>query len=275
MSNDATALGLPVPRLSEGLFGSLTLHTDEDLYKACGVRIAFTTRHGGVSQDPFASLNLGDHVGDELGLVEENRQLLCDSLGVGDAYLVNPKQVHGDVLVALDDVACLGQDRELSRQGCDGLLVSLPRVAALLCYADCVPVILVAPTGQFAVVHAGWRGVVNGIAVSALKQLAEHCPAEEVNIYLGPYIHGECFETGEDVHQQFFELFGSGCVYDGTHIDLGAALRISLQAAGANPERIVEVGGCTMCHPEKWFSYRASGGTCGRHGAFAVREEGE
>ena len=275
MKDVSTALRLPAPRLSEGLFSSLTCYTDEALWQATGVRVAFTTRTGGVSEVPYQGLNLGDHVGDDPAAVAENRKLLMASLGFSACTIANPKQVHGDVLVSLDDEDALQQDIALSRQGADGLVVSLPNVAALLCYADCVPVIIVAPDGRFAVVHAGWRGVVNGIAVAALRQLSDPFDPDQCNIYLGPYIHGECFETGDDVHQRFFDLFGAECVYDDTHIDLGAALRVSLVAAGADPARIVEVGGCTMCHPERWFTYRGEGGVCGRHGAVAIRKEGD
>lgn len=275
MSNAVTALGLPAPRLSEGLFGSLACLTDEELFRSTGVRIAFTTRKGGVSEAPYQGLNLGDHVGDDPAAVEANRRLVLESLGFPRAVLANPKQVHGDVLVSLDNRASLADDIRRAREGADGLLVSLPQVAALLCYADCVPVILVAPHGRFAVVHAGWRGVVAGIAPAALKELSCGCDPKECNIYLGPYIHGECFETGSDVHGRFSELFGPECVYDDTHIDLGAALRRSLTDAGADPRRIADAGSCTMCHPDLWFTYRGEGGTCGRHAAVAIRKEGD
>ena len=135
--------------------------------------------------------------------------------------------------------------------------------------------ILVAPTKTFAVVHAGWRGAVAGIASKALAAMAaaDHQPlstyAAQCNIYIGPHIGVECFETGVEVQQQFINAFGPACVTDEGHVNLTQAIQTDVCNVGAKPQRIVSAGICTQRNTNEYFSYRASGGVCGRHGACA------
>lgn len=273
---------LPIPHLDARRFGArcIPMLTDEVLYERTGVRIAFTGRAGGVSAYPYEELNLGSHVGDDPVAVRNNRALVLEALGAAHMPLIVPNQVHGEevVCVRYADSALLEKTRSLAQAGADALAVSVADVAALLCFADCVPLIVVSPTGRFAVIHAGWRGVMNGIAPKAVRMLAEADGADAVasaaagyNIYLGPHIHVECFETGEDVRASFVERFGNTVAKNARHIDLLAALTISLQEAGVVCERIADAGICTKCSPDSYFSYRASQGVCGRHAAMAFR----
>lgn len=278
----ATTL-LPIPQLNARRFGArcISVLTDDTLFDQTGVRIAFSGRDGGVSEGAFASLNLGMHVGDDAQVVGENRSLLLEALGGSDMPLVVPSQVHGDTVVTISDTSplALSRAREVAAAGADALIVTEPQVAALLCFADCVPVIIVSPTGRFVVAHAGWRGVMNGVAAKAVRMLADiDAPdvgsdaAHTYNVYVGPHIHVECFETGEEVRTQFIERFGALVSPDDSQVDLLAALSCDLVEAGVLRERIVDAGVCTMCEPDRFFSYRASGGICGRHGAIALRK---
>ncbi len=273
-----TTLVLPLPELTKGRFASLDAYTDEGLFEAMGVRIAFTTRQGGISAGCYGSLNLGHHVNDDLDAVLRNRRIVQESLGCPEAPLIVPNQVHGSELVFVHGAEEAASVQQRASQGADGVLVGTPGVAALLCFADCVPVIVVSPTGRFAVVHAGWRGVDNLISVKAVKALAEadaeelgRAAASRFNAYIGPHIGPECFETGADVHDRFRAKFGEECVFDETHIDLAAALRIQLEGIGVCANRICDLGKCAVCCNDEFFSYRAQGGVCGRHGAFAYR----
>lgn len=276
---------LPLPHLSARRFGARLLPalTDDALFDAVGMRVAFTGRKGGVSAPPFASLNLGGHVGDDARAVERNRSIALKALGGEGLPFVVPNQVHGDVVVEVDDVASDAVEavRAQARAGADAVVAAVPGVAALLCFADCVPVVVVSPTGRFAVVHAGWRGVVNGIAPKAVRLMVERDAAElgafaaaGYSVYVGPHICPRCFETGEDVRARFVERFGEVVCPDGRHVDLSAALRRDLAAAGVSPERIACADACTKCAPERYFSFRAEGGVCGRHGAVAFRKVG-
>lgn len=346
-----TAAGLPLPRLSRGRFvysfvdehgigpenggalsastasdadaacsqckkteqgGSITAFTDEELFHACGVRIAFTERSGGTSVAPYDSLNLKHGLGDNCAPVAFNRAALMSAFNV-DYFrvpLVNPNQVHGtDIIEIMDrrdiaqtawakgESAACGTDSveflrpgveneqplENSRTGSDAVVIGLEDVAALLCFADCLPLVLVAPTGTFSVVHCGWKGTVGHLAAKAARRLSEvsACEPAHFNAYIGAYIHPECFEVDEDVAFRFAAEFSpSVAIADAAsgrwHVDLGASVVQDLMKCGLTPERIVDVGKCTVCDTDHFFSYRASGGTCGRHGAFAVRlNEGE
>lgn len=281
-----TTLVLPDPELTKGRFASISAYSDEALYAATGVRIAFTTREGGVSEGPYASLNLGSHVKDDIASVRENRHRVLQAFSNEGTSLFVPNQVHGDTVLELGDPENI--DASLSsaeaqalalqaQDGADGLVVHARDAAALLCYADCVPVVIVSPTGRFAVVHAGWRGIDNLIAVKAVRAIARADEAvlgaeaaSAYNVYIGPHIGPECFETGPDVHARFVSQFGEACAFDGTHIDLAEGLRIQLEQAGVNRSRICDLAKCTVCENDEFFSYRGQGGTCGRHGAFAV-----
>ena len=260
---------------------TLTILTDPALFDAVGVRIAFTGRAGGVSAPPFDSLNVGHHVGDDLTWVQTNRRLVQTALGAEDTRLLVPNQVHGTDLVTITPGADITAVQTSAAEGCDGVVVTAPGVMPLLCFADCAPVIIVAPTKTFAVVHAGWRGAVAHIVSKALAAMAAAdgeplgTYAPQCNIYIGPHIGVECFETGAEVQQQFVNAFGAACVTEEGHVNLTQAIIADACGVGAVPDRILDAGLCTQCHPHEYFSYRASGGRCGRHGACAFYLEDE
>ena len=272
---------LPAPKLAEASFckdgHTVALLTDEALYDACGLRVAFTTRAGGVSKAPYASLNLGDHVGDDACAVTRNRELLMDALGVPAgcmSHLVAPKQVHGDVVVEVDgDVSCA---QAAARAGADGILCAQAGVPVLLCFADCVPVIVAAPGGAFAVLHAGWRGALAGIAGKGASMLAKAtgCSAANCSAYIGPHIGACCYETSQEILDRFIARYGSACDAGARHLDLTAAVSASLKEAGVDKSRICDSMSCTSCNSERFFSYRAHDKVTGRHGAFAFKETG-
>ncbi len=265
----AAAMTRSVARIERGgvrLVGSL----------AGPVRFGFTERTGGVSQAPYASLNLGTHVGDDARAVAENRRRALDALDAGayaDALLV-PNQVHGDHVAIVDraDDASLEQVRVEIAAGADAIVCVVPRVPVLLCYADCAPVILICP-GGFAVVHSGWKGTYAGIAGTAARALADAagCAPAEVSAYLGPHIRGDEYEVSRELIERFIERFGPAVASAGPRLlDLSVAIRASLVAAGVGEDAIVDTGCSTMSELDRFFSYRAEGGVCGRHGALAV-----
>ena len=120
-----TALILPRPTLDEGCFASVPVFTDEALFEACGVRIAFTMRAGGVSEGPYASLNLGSHVQDDLDKVLQNRALLfsalAPSVAESEEALIVPKQVHGDMVLAVEAVSEVTSVQSQAAEGADGI----------------------------------------------------------------------------------------------------------------------------------------------------------
>lgn len=279
------AAALPSPVLNALPLGahSLSALTDEALFAACGVRVAFTGREGGVSAGPYASLNTGDHVEDDPACVARNRTLVKEALGCADAPLVVPSQVHGTDVVRVDGAGDVPQAMEAAAAGADAVVVRAPGVGALLNFADCLSLVVVAPDGAFAVAHAGWRGALAGIAGAAVRVLATGSAADAAggagsdpagfNAYIGPHIRSECFETSAEIAAQFADAYGADVLADARHVSLARAVAADLGRAGLVPERIADAGICTMCHPDRYFSYRAAGGTCGRHAAVAIRKE--
>lgn len=269
---------LPLPRLENMNLGAIPVLTDNALARLTGVRIAFTGRAGGVSEGCYGSLNLGGHVGDDPAAVAENVARAARALSVGPDAVVTANQVHGTRIVSVRKAGAAAREaaRADAAEGADGFLVTVPDTLALLCFADCTPIIAVAPDGSFAVAHGGWRGCVGHIASTAVADLAATASADasEVNVYIGPHIGPCCFEVGDDVAARFRDAFGPVCMGpDGRHVSMAAAIRADLAAIGIDGARVAEAGMCTQCHSEQYFSYRASGGRCGRHGALAYRLE--
>lgn len=278
-----------MPDLTKHEESGIIFFTDDDLLRNTGVRIAFTGRLGGTSSGALSSLNLADHVGDEPQAVSNNRKKVLSVLGApSDILLANPNQVHGTDLWHIDksSEALMRATEDLSQAlsskvEADGVLVNEAGIAALLCYADCVPVILVREDGAFSIVHAGWRGAVGGIVEKAVDEL--RCLpspsyiegdasdlASTIYAYIGPCIHRECFEVSEDVAGRFIDAYGKGIEKDG-HVDLPFAIKEALTRAGVQSKNIADVDACTSCNDEIFYSYRASGGNTGRHGAIAFK----
>lgn len=280
---NSMAAGLPLPRLSRGHFQfahgkRLSAWSDDRLFEQTGVRIAFTSRDGGVSEGAYASLDLGSNVPDDLSNVERNRARLCAAMGADSRLCVTPLQIHGihlvDIVSSDDDVVrVVASAQKEAGEGADGIVVARAGVSALLCYADCMPIVLVSPKGDFAVLHSGWRGTIRHICIEGVRHLmrGSECSADQLNAYIGPYIHHECFEVSEELAQRFSNEFGTSAVPEYRHVDLGVCVRADLTSIGMDATRIADVDRCTACHPDDLFSYRATRGQCGRHGAFAVR----
>ena len=137
-------LRLPLPQLAEIPFcagdSELRVLSDETLFATCGTRIAFTTHAGGVSEGPYAGLNLSYSVGDDAGRVDTNRRLLCAALDAGNCIesLISSFQVHGSDFIEIRQV--VESQRETAGEA-DGIVCMQSEIPVLLCFADCVPVL--------------------------------------------------------------------------------------------------------------------------------------
>ena len=202
-----------------------------------GIAFGFTERTGGVSLPPYASLNLGTHVGDDPQAVAENRRRARAVLGGEDYFdrLLVPNQVHGDNVVVVDsaDASALDSVRARIAEGADAIVCTQARVPVMLCFADCVPVILTCP-GGFAVVHSGWRGTYARIAASAARVLSQAtcAPIEQVHAYIGPHILGEEYEVSSDLMHTFALQFDSIKESASRKLDLACAIEQSLVEVG-------------------------------------------
>lgn len=239
------------------------------------IRFGFTERTGGVSREPYASLNLGTHVGDDPDAVAENRRRVLAALDaerLADCLLV-PNQVHGDevAVVSTGDADELARVRDEIARGADAIVCTARDVPVMLCYADCVPVVLVGE-GGFAVIHSGWKGTYAGIAGKAARILARETgiDASVIDAYIGPHILGDEYEVSCELMERFAERFSGIDASAGRLLDLSCAIRSSLEDAGVLKDRIVDTQLSTMRDNDRFFSYRAEKGTCGRHAAVAV-----
>lgn len=277
------------PSLTRITRGGISFHTDVDLYDECGIRIAFTERTGGVSKPPYESLNLGLHVGDNPDHVQENREAVLRALEVGDvacSRLVSARQVHGT------HTAVIERDTQVSLEplpDTDALITDRANTPLLLCFADCVPVIMVSPRRPRAVsvVHSGWRGTLEEISAVAARKMQTSFGIEpsELLVYIGPYIGPKNFKVSLDIASQFAAKFDtlskvsfadSARVFapndssDGTvSFDLADAIRESLMKLGVLPCNIVSLDVCSVETTKHFYSYRAENGVTGRHGALA------
>jgi YfiH family protein len=219
-----------------------------------GAAVRFSTRAGGVSEGPFASLNLGVQTGDALDSVVENRRLLADSVGLSPAAVAIGHQVHG-IAIERWDAPPAGPftDAASARPEVDGHVTALRDLGLLVQVADCLPVAL-ATQEQIAMVHCGWRGVADGIVAGAVAEF-DTPPAAVV----GPGIGRCCFEVGPEVLAEFADVGGAA---DGRMLDLRMVAEARLRAAGV--ERVEHVDLCTHCREDLFFSHRRDGGVTGR-----------
>jgi purine-nucleoside/S-methyl-5'-thioadenosine phosphorylase / adenosine deaminase len=225
-------------------------------------RVAFSTRLGGVSEDSFESLNLGILTADEPRNVVENRKRLCASVGADPNDATMAWQVHGSRVTEADARGIVTPGTVYER--CDGLWTDQARRALVLLAADCFPVALGRTSGspRLAVLHVGWRGLLEGIADAGVAALQGNGIAAAV----GPGIEACCYEVGEEVSEPFRRRFGDDVV-SGRRLDLGLATERALLEAGcATVERN---GRCTSCEADLFFSHRRDRGRTGRQGVIA------
>lgn len=217
------------------------------------VRATVSTRAGGVSQAPFDSLNLGDHVGDDPAAVAENRRRLVAAHGCQPAWL---SQVHGIEVVEADPSQVMTADANWS---------STPGIACTVLTADCLPALFCDRAGtRVAAAHAGWRGLVGGVLEATLDKLA--VAPEEVLVWLGPAIGPQAFEVGAEVRDAFLAEHAETDVAfvpsrnDGRFMaDIYQLARIRLAARGVTA--VYGGGFCTFSDTERFYSYRRNSRT--------------
>ncbi|WP_025108802.1 peptidoglycan editing factor PgeF [Pseudomonas sp. H1h] len=216
------------------------------------VKACVTTREGGVSEAPFDSLNLGDHVDDRPEAVAENRRRLTDYFSIQPAWL---QQVHG-IAVAHADPGVVAT--------ADASWTDTPGVACAAMTADCLPALFCDRAGtRVAAAHAGWRGLAAGVLEATLDTL--DVPAAEVLVWLGPAIGPKAFEVGPEVREVFVnQLAEAASAFVPSHnagkfmADIYLLARLRLAARGVTA--VYGGGFCTVTDP-RFFSYRRASRT--------------
>jgi hypothetical protein len=243
----------------------------EEWEKNGGPHHGFLGRQGGRSAGTYAGLNVSYEVGDDPAVVKDNFCDLKKAVGLHERSIVTMKQVHGDRVI---DV----KDKQTKNAGeADGIVTNQPGVFLGVMTADCVPLLFsCAERKVAAAVHAGWRGTAAGIAQITLRHLRDRYAIGplEVSVALGPAIGPCCYEIRGDVSIPLVAKWGTlaeRCLdsRDGSeYLDLRRLNRLQLEISGVSAGRIFDVGPCTRCSPNEFFSYRGQRGKTGHQMSF-------
>ncbi len=233
------------------------------LLSSAGFAHGFATRRGGVSRPPFGTLNFRAVEGERPENVAENLRRFAIEVGFDPSLLYLVNQVHGSrVFVAAERGAARADD------DADAVVVGDGNAAGIR-VADCVP-ILVGDliTGRAAAIHAGWRGIEAGVIGAALAALGDSRSLRVAAI--GPCIAACCFEVGMDVAERIVRAAREPDVLvessgGKARVDLRLAVRAQLSLHGLSKGDVDDVGGCTRCDEEWFFSFRRDGVKSGRH----------
>lgn len=236
-----------------------------------GLLHGFLGRRGGKSAGPYAGLNLSFRVGDDSQVVKDN---ICDvkrAVGVHDARIVTMKQMHGDQILEV-------KDRNIKEVGeADAMVTEESGAFLAVLTADCVPILLTVPERKIAaVVHAGWRGTLAGIAPKMVSHLKERYGVRPdfIEAALGPAIGPCCYEIGRDVSLPLIQKWGKiteGCLHgndDKQFLDLKTLNSLLLEEAGVPQTKIINIGPCTSCAAKDFFSFRREKKETGRQISF-------
>jgi YfiH family protein len=244
-----------------------------------GVPHAFSTRHGGISTGPLASLNLGNPLPpapqDLPEVIEINYQRLTEALQFGPRTRVWVKQVHGNEVVlceADEDLPVSFSDmlahHWTGQQSADGLVTQRPDLILTVRTADCVPVLLASSDGRtVAALHAGWRGLVAGVLGRGVRAMAEygHRPAD-LRAAIGPCIGPVAYEVDTTTAGYFSQLNLTPAIHTDLgpkpHLDLALAADLQLRALGLTQTDRADL--CTASNPADFYSHRHTAGTTGR-----------
>ncbi|NLW08839.1 MAG: peptidoglycan editing factor PgeF [Firmicutes bacterium] len=236
----------------------------------------FSTRTGGCSTGPYATLNLGLATGDLPSRVAANRERFFSVFGLTPEKVRGVKQVHGRKVLVIREKEAAPAGAELAEA--DGLVTALPGVALTTVHADCVPVIIVDPVHRVvAAVHAGWRGTLAGIVFNALETMGAEYQTDPADCWaaIGPAIGECCYRVPQERVDLFYsrwpDLFGPEP--PAGRLDLAGINRDLLRKAGLSKGNIDLAGVCTSCRREEFFSYRRDQGETGRMLSLAVLKE--
>ncbi len=246
-----------------------------------------TTRHGGCSKGNYAGFNINRFCGDDVEDIRKNRETLCSLLGIDDRHLLMPHQVHLTKTVRIDEALLTLSEEEKTEalEGYDALMTNLSDVCIGVSTADCIPVLL-HDEAHHAVcaIHAGWRGTAGRIVEKALAEMgkAYGTRPEQVKAQIGPGIHLESFEVGDEVYETFlkegfdmkaiskkFPAKDSSLLHLPSslkkwHIDLPECNRLQLRDSGVPESQISVSPVCTFQQSADYFSARRLGINSGR-----------
>ena len=230
-----------------------------------GVTAFSSTRQGGYSEGRYGEFNINRYCGDSEEAIQKNRETLCQLLGIEDHSLLMPHQVHLAEIAVVDREMLTLPTEEIQQKldGIDALMTNEAGVCIGVSTADCIPVLLYDPIQRAScAIHAGWRGTVQRIVEKAVARMTEVFGSDPQNLIaqIGPGIHLESFEVGDEVYQTFekegFPMELISKKYEKWHIDLPECNRLQLVAAGIPETHIAVSPVCTFQQSDTFFSAR-------------------
>ena len=230
-----------------------------------GVTAFSSTRQGGYSEGRYGEFNINRYCGDSEESIKRNREALCQLLGIEDHSLLMPHQVHLAEIAVVDREMLTLPTEEIQQKldGIDALMTNEAGVCIGVSTADCIPVLLYDPIQRAScAIHAGWRGTVQRIVEKAVTRMTEVFGSDPKNLIaqIGPGIHLESFEVGDEVYQTFekegFPMELISKKYEKWHIDLPECNRLQLVAAGIPETHIAVSPVCTFQQSDTFFSAR-------------------
>jgi len=261
--------------------GPIQYLESEEFLQSPSILHGFCTRNGGVSNGPYATLNVSPREGDSPGQVRTNWQRIASAFGIPCEQFFVVNQVHGEKFLIIEDaVSC----HSLENRQCDAIVTDKPGVAIGIKTADCAPVLLYDSRRQaIAAVHAGWRGTAQGIAGKAVRVMGERFSTrpEDLSAVIGPSIGPCCYEVDEPVFEAMSlqdkadRVLRPGGRAGRWMFDLPLANRIQLEREGLPPGQISAAGFCTCCRRDLFFSHRRDGEKTGRHLNFILLLQGK
>lgn len=265
---------------------NLTIHKNGELVwlsfpklDNAGVKNAFSTRIGGVSQGYLGTMNMSLSNGDDLQNVKENYRRICAVAEIDCTRLVFSKQTHTtNVRIVTENDIGKGLNIPRDYTDVDGLITNLRGVGLVTHFADCVPLLFYDPKKQVvAASHSGWRGTVGQIGAVTVRKMQEHfgCNPSDIIAAIGPCIKQCCYEVDLPVIAQFNSVSGLDATafakqIDNNHfmLDLCEANRQILVNTGIKNDNIDISDICTCCNSNSLHSHRATGGKRGIMAAF-------
>lgn len=243
------------------------------------IRHGFSTRWGGVSKDIYATMNLGFKTADEPENIRKNYEMICSCIGLNTRNLTLTDQTHTTniKIITKEDIG-KGFSQPQDYHDIDGLITDLPEVPLSAVHADCVPLLFADPVKKvIGTAHAGWRGTVGNIAANMIQIFQEHYHSNPRDIYMGigPSIGFCCYEVDQPVADIFLAhplLENSNAITPTLpgkyHLNLQQVNTIIAQSAGLLPQHIIDIGLCTNCHKDIFFSHRGHQGKRGLLASF-------
>ncbi len=249
---------------------------ESELFEHC-----ITTRVGGVSQGPYAELNMGMHIPEEVESTVENFDKVANTVFYGSKDdVVRTDQVHGiKIKKVSEEDRGKGLVRERDFEDVDGLMTDIPGIILSTAYADCTPLMFIDEKKKvIASVHSGWKGTVGGIGEEAVKMMIKEYGSDikDIKAGIGPTIGPESFEVGEEVYIEFKKVFKdmekivSKRKGEKYYLNLWEANKQVLLRAGLREENIFIDDHCTFINEDLFYSYRRDKGITGRMAAMIM-----